>query len=154
MDKIEQKKSSLIDIFENFFLSADQKGLLSVRTLIFSFLPATGELTLKNEDASVRVTKQSSEWILPESTQDKEFRTRVVRKLQAALRSIKEEGYFDHPLFQLPLSIYFEDPDSKKSQELLLVEDAWADYQGLLMRGLNRDLSAFFDRLMSDSNLY
>lgn len=147
MKRSEQTEAQVGEVLDDIVKAfpADSENKL-MTDLSFQARPETGELFVYNDDDEVIASATIDEWI---DFQGDDFQDNVRETLRQAIHARKNE--LDNLSLLKPYSFIQVDNQKETLCELYLVDDntVLLDHDEL-MKGLDKDLGSFLDKLLKD----
>ncbi len=150
MDTVGKDRGLIEGLFNTFYTLAEQKGIFSIHDIYLQVNPEHGELTIANEDGSLKVSENIFSWIPTEGESSLALMDKATESITASVRILYEKGFFDQIIFHTPLSVILEQPHNNTQQELLLIDDDWVNLDAPIMEDVDKELDLFFEELMRD----
>lgn len=107
----------------------------------------SGELIIFNDDDDELAHILVEEWI---DNADDSFYSEVEELLRSCLVELRKEGFFDTLSLMKPYSFVMVDDEKETLSELLLIDDDTLVLGDELLRGLDKDLNDFLEKLMKE----
>lgn len=150
MDKNTKDRVLIEALFDEFYTALDASDILSISDLYVRLDLPQGELSVSDEDETCAVQKTIYHWCVEDSKDAAVIEKEAINTLRATLLVMQNKGYFDRTAFQLPISVLYQSPGEDTLVELLSIDDQWLGLDLPLMEGVEQELDAFLDQLLSD----
>lgn len=145
------KEQQLIrEVFTSFYDSLDSKGVVVLSDVLVQLDLTSGDVTVCTPGETVSANITVYNWISKDTDAIEQRAAVALPIITGAVQALREDGYFDQPIFEAPLTIRYSDGLARQDRVILEIADDWSVADTPLLPGADRELDLFLTRLLSE----
>jgi len=121
----------------------------SVSNLYVQFDAESGEVQLYDEQEHLLYKKVIFDWVGVD-VKEAGFMSRMLSVLRQVVKTVASEGLFEHQLFIKPFAVCLTDEEFDTTTEIYRIDDDYSSQEDELLKGLDKELDDFWEKLVSD----
>ena len=145
------KEQQLIrEVFTNFYESLDSKGVVVLSGVLVQVDLTSGDVTVCTPGETVSSNITVYNWISKDTDAIEQRAAVALPIITGAVESLKEDGYFDQPIFEAPITVRYSDGLAPQDRVILEMVDDWSVTDTPLLPDSEKELGVFLTRLLAE----